>query len=157
MIYNLYTKGDVDLKYIVSDLNGTLSIDGGLIDGVRERFDALNKLGFQIYVLTGDIHGNAQKLMANYACKIHVVDITEQYETQVQQKLKFIESLGADSVIAYGNGGNDALMLKAAAVGVHVCEREGGNVQALLNSDVTVYSIQDGLDLLIHPKRIAGH
>jgi len=157
MKYNLYSKGDLDLKYIVTDLNGTLSIDGDVITGVKERFKNLSNMGFEIYVITGDIHGNAEKLLAGYNCKIHVVDIEEKQDTQVRQKQQLVESLGVENVIAYGNGANDEFMLGTAAVGVHVAEQEGGSVKALMKSDITVNSILDGLDLLLFPKRIAGH
>jgi P-type E1-E2 ATPase len=124
---------------------------------VKERFGALAKLGFDVYIVTGDIHGTAEALLADYDCKVHVVDIEEKLETQAEQKRSFVQSLGAQNVIAFGNGDNDSLMLEVAAVGVHVCEKEGGSVKALLHSDITVNSICDGLDLLLYPKRIAGH
>jgi len=157
MKYDIYSLGKVDLKYVVSDLNGTLAIDNKIIEGVKERFDQLHELGFEIYVITGDIHGTAEKLLADHKCKVHVVDIEEKESTQLEQKKSLVEALGAPNVIAYGNGANDTLMLKTAAVGIHVCEQEGGSVAALKESTVTVNSILDGLDLLLFPKRIAGH
>ncbi len=155
--YSIYSMGTVDLKYIVSDLNGTLALDGDIIEGVAERFQALDKLGFEIFVITGDIHGNAEKLFEHYRCKTHVVDITEKHEKQDIQKFNFINQLGAKNVFALGNGANDALMLESAAVGVLIAGQEGGSTLALQKSNIVINSINDALDLLLNPKRIAGH
>jgi soluble P-type ATPase len=57
-------------------------------------------------------------------------------------------------VAAFGNGRNDRLMLKAAALGVAVMGREGCAVDALQAADLCVGKIEDGLDLLLHPKRL---
>ena len=155
--YSLYSKGDVELNHIVSDLNGTLAVDGHIIEGVSLRFNKLTQLGFQIHVVTGDINGDAKKLLEDYPCELHVVNMNNKFQSQAEQKLNFIEGLGKQSVIAFGNGANDESMLEAAAIGVCVCEAEGVSLMARDKSDILVNSINDGLDLLLYPKRIAGH
>jgi len=62
-------------------------------------------------------------------------------------------NLGAENVIAYGNGNNDRLMLRTAKIGIAVCLVEGYASDALKFADVMVTSIIDGLDLLLEPKR----
>ena len=131
--YSVYSLGELDIKYIVSDLNGTLALDGDMIEGVKEKFSSLSQAGLEIYVLTGDIHGNADKMLADYNCKIHVVDITEQREKQDQQKLNFINELGAQNVCAIGNGGNNSLMLKHAGIGILITGQEGGSTLSLIH------------------------
>ncbi|MGD6806653.1 MAG: HAD hydrolase family protein [Candidatus Bathyarchaeia archaeon] len=42
-----------------------------------------------------------------------------------KQKEAYVNGLGADSVVAFGNGRNDRRMLKAARMGVAVLGREG--------------------------------
>jgi soluble P-type ATPase len=83
--------------------------------------------------------------------------MNNKFQSQAEQKLNFIEGLGKQSVIAFGNGANDESMLEAAAIGVCVCEAEGVSLMARDKSDILVNSINDGLDLLLYPKRIAGH
>lgn len=50
-----------------------------------------------------------------------------------------------------GNGRNDRLMLKNAALGVAVIQAEGGAIDAVLAADIVVGNILDALDLLLHP------
>jgi soluble P-type ATPase len=46
------------------------------------------------------------------------------------------------------------MMLKTAAVGIGVCQREGAAAEALQQADAVVSDILDGLDLLRFPKRL---
>ena len=62
--------------------------------------------------------------------------------------------LGAEKVVAFGNGNNDRKMLEAARVGMAVSQGEGCAVDALMAADVHVASAGIGLDLLLHPKRL---
>ena len=62
--------------------------------------------------------------------------------------------LGAESVIALGQGANDALMLEEAALGVCVLSPEGTAVEALLAADLVVPDTLTALELLLHPARI---
>lgn len=57
-------------------------------------------------------------------------------------------------MVAVGNGMNDRLMLRTAALGILVLGNEGTSVQALSSADIVVKDILDGLDLLLNPKRI---
>jgi soluble P-type ATPase len=65
-----------------------------------------------------------------------------------------VQALGAGHVVAIGNGRNDRMMLAAAALGIAVCGTEGLAGEALRASAVVVGGITDGLDLLLHPKRL---
>jgi hypothetical protein len=49
---------------------------------------------------------------------------------------------------------NDLAMLREVALGIAVLEHEGLGAQALIASDIVTTSIEDALDLLIHPKRL---
>ena len=62
--------------------------------------------------------------------------------------------LGADSVVAIGQGANDAGMLKAAALGICVMSAEGAAGDTLLAADIVVPDIATAFDLLDKPKRI---
>ena len=69
------------------------------------------------------------------------------------QKEAYVTKLGADSVVAFGNGNNGRKMLKTARVGIAVTEREGCAVDAIMAANIHVRSSTDGLDLLLNPKR----
>ena len=75
---------------------------------------------------------------------------------QAAAKLALVQSLGAAQVAAIGNGANDRLMLQAAGLGICVMGAEGAATQSLMASDVVVRSSTDGMDLLLHPGRLAA-
>ena len=59
-----------------------------------------------------------------------------------------------DKVVAIGNGNNDALMLKAAKLGIAVCLKEGCSRRAIEAAQIFVTSPVDAVDLLLSPKRL---
>ena len=73
-----------------------------------------------------------------------------------QQKNDFIHSLGKDKIIAIGNGANDALMLKNAALGIALIQKEGACSNTLFSADIVCTSIIDALELIKNPLRIAA-
>jgi len=141
--------GAVKLKHLVSDFTGTLSFNGKLIPGVRERLNKLSE-SLSIHVLTSDTFGTARSELKDIQCEVHVLD----GEFHDLQKEEFVEELGALHVTAYGNGNNDRKMLRAARIGIAVTEGEGCSVDILMAATVHVTSINAGLDLLIHPRRL---
>jgi len=70
------------------------------------------------------------------------------------QKLEYVRGLGADSVLAIGNGNNDRMILKSALIGVAVCIGEGGARDAYLAADILVGNAVDALGLLLSPNRL---
>lgn len=141
--------GVVKLQHLVSDFTGTLSFNGKLIVGVKER---LNELAgaLTIHVLTSDTFGTAKSQLKDIKCKTLVLD----GEYHDLQKEEYVERLGATSVVAFGNGNNDRKMLRAARIGIAVTEGEGCAVDILMAGELHVTSIIAGLDLLLHPKRL---
>lgn len=141
--------GTVRLEHLVSDFTGTLSVDGRLIPGVRERLNELSKL-LRIHILTADTFGRAREELRDIYCDIHILT----GEDHDIQKEEYIKQLGPDKVIAFGNGNNDRRMLRAARIGVAVILEEGAAGDAVRSADIVVKSIIDGLDLLLSPKRL---
>ena len=142
-------RGDVVLQHVVFDVNGTLATDGRLIKGVEPRLIALaDKI--EIHLLTADTHGRQAEIDA--ALKLVATRI--QAGNESDQKTTFVDTLGAENVIAIGNGANDVGMLKAAAIGIAVLGEEGLSVEALLAADVVCPSVIDALDLLLIPQRL---
>ncbi|OPZ75388.1 MAG: hypothetical protein BWY80_00175 [Firmicutes bacterium ADurb.Bin456] len=72
------------------------------------------------------------------------------------EKGEYVRTLGPESVIAMGNGTNDALMLERSALGIAVVGPEGASTAALQKADLVVASIISGLDLLLNPKRLVA-
>ena len=141
---------DYDLKYVVCDYNGTLAIDGVLIDGIGDLFNCISQQGLRIFIITADTYGDARKNLEGLPCETMILS-TDRHD---DEKGAFVESLSAENVIAFGNGKNDRFMLKKAAIGVAVLQEEGLCVETLNASDVVVKDIRDGLSLVISPKRL---
>ena len=141
--------GPVQLRHLVSDFTGTLSMDGRLLPGVRDRLNAI--AGFmKIHILTADTFGMAKAELADVSCDIFILT----GGNHDVQKEEYVRKLDAETVIAFGNGNNDRRMLKAARVGMAVSQGEGCSVEALLAANVHVTGADIGLDLLLHPKRL---
>jgi P-type E1-E2 ATPase len=141
--------GSVKLEHLVSDFTGTLSFNGKLIPGVKEK---LNKLAgsLTIHVLTSDTFGTAASELEGVTCQTHILE----GEFHDLQKEEYVEKLGATSVVAFGNGNNDRKMLRAARIGIAVTEKEGSAVDILMAGDLHVTGILNGLDLLLNTKRL---
>jgi soluble P-type ATPase len=141
--------GVVKLEHLVSDFTGTLSFNGKLIPGVKEKLNELADL-LTIHVLTSDTFGSAKAELTDIKCNLHVLE----GEFHDLQKEEYIEKLGAISVVAFGNGNNDRKMLRVARIGIAVIEGEGCAVDILMAGDVNVTGIINGLDLLLNTKRL---
>ncbi len=141
-----------DLANLVLDLNGTLTVDGTFIDGVLERLKELSKI-LNIYLLTADTQQSAEHIsetLKDTSIEIHKL---ESGRGDIQ-KLHFLEKLGRERTAAIGNGCNDALLLKEAALGLCVIGPEGASVEALLSSKAVFLNICDALDIFLKKNRM---
>ncbi|MCS7278974.1 MAG: HAD hydrolase family protein [Thermodesulfobacteriaceae bacterium] len=142
-------KEKIILNYLVSDFTGTLSVDGNLIPGVKEKLNELAEK-LKIYILTADTFGKAKTALEGV--KAEVIILSPGNEDV--QKEEFVKKLGAEKVVAFGNGRNDRRLLKVAKIGIAVLLEEGCAVETLLNADIVVKSPIDAIDLLLNPKRL---
>jgi soluble P-type ATPase len=141
--------GGVRLEHLVSDYTGTLSADGRLLPGIR---DLLNEVAasLKVHVVTADTFGRARSELEGVHCRLHI--LTGGGEDM--QKEAYVRALGAEGVIALGNGNNDRQMLRIARIGIAVSLREGCSVAALTEADIAVTSPVDALKLLLHTDRL---
>jgi soluble P-type ATPase len=137
------------LRHLVMDFNGTLARDGHLLDGVRPRLERLAD-SLQLHVVTADTFGEAGGQLAGIACKSNILA----GDGQARAKLAYIRELGIEEVAAIGNGCNDRLMLRSAALGIAVIQGEGAALETCLAADLLVPDILAGLDLFFNPKRL---
>ncbi len=142
-------RGLLDLRHLVLDMNGTLAVDGLLVEGVAERLARLST-ALRPVILTADTHGG----LARVRDELGVDAVVLTGGGEAEQKLSVVRRLGAAHAVAVGNGANDALMLKESAVGICVVGSEGAAVEALLNADAVVTDVRDALDLLLSPRRL---
>lgn len=140
---------DLSLEHLVLDYNGTLACDGRPLKGVQERLGILSE-NLIIHVLTADTFGTVKAQVTAWPCRVEVIPRDQEAEA----KVRYVKSLEAKHVVAVGNGRNDRLMLKEAALGITVIQTEGTAVEALWAADLVVPGILEALDLLLHPQRL---
>ena len=145
-------RGRYTLARLVLDVNGTIAEDGHLIPGVKERLARLRR-DLEVVMVTADTHG--RQVAIDRELEMEAVRL-ERGKAEAPQKAKLVRRLGSDATVAIGNGANDALMLKEAAIGIVVIEAEGASVATLLNADAVTRSIGDALDLLCAPRRLVA-
>jgi len=141
----------IHAEHLVLDFNGTLAIDGLFIEDVVGKLVQVSAI-LQVHVLTADTFSTVQEELKGLPFTIQVLDI----EGQDKQKSEYVRRLGADKVIAIGNGRNDILMLKEAALGIGVIQAEGAFNQIFNYCQVVCTNISDALSLLINPKRLTA-
>jgi soluble P-type ATPase len=141
--------GNKEIHHLVFDYNGTIAIDGVLIPGVRE---ALLLLAGRtsIHIITADTFGFVTQQVSDIDCEVVIIPPGD----QAQSKLDFIEKLGVQHTLCVGNGANDELMLKHAAIGIAVLQEEGLDTAALFAADLVVRHILDVFALLNTPERL---
>jgi P-type E1-E2 ATPase len=141
----------IRLEHLVLDVNGTLARDGRLLDRLPKLLSAL-KDRLTIHLLTADTFGRQaaiDELLGMQAVRLRPGE-------EAGQKGEYVRALGAQTVIAMGQGANDSEMLKAAAIGVAVLNEEGLAVETLRNADLVMTNIYDALNLLEYPARLVA-
>lgn len=148
---NIPGRGNLQLQHLVCDVNGTLALDGQLLDGMMSVLRVLRDR-LSLHLLTADTHGRQEIIDQQLGLRATRV----QPGDESRQKADYVRGLGAESVVAIGQGANDAEMLKAAALGICVLSKEGAAVETLLAADLVAAGIFDALDLLDKPLRIVA-
>lgn len=141
----------LQLEHLVCDVNGTLTLDGELVDGVARQLNRLQDR-LRLHLVTADTH--RKQTVIDQRLNLQAVRLRPGEESN--QKAEFIRSLGAERVVAIGQGANDAGMLKAAGLGIGILSPEGLAVESLMAADLVVPDIYTALELLEKPLRIVA-
>ena len=148
---NIPGRGWLQLEHLVCDVNGTLALDGQIMDGMVRALTTLRDR-LNLHLLTANTH-NRQDIIDQ---QLNLRTERIQPGQESSQKAEYIVKLGAERVVAIGQGANDAEMLQAAALGICVLSPEGTAVETLLAADLVVANIFDALNLLEKPLRIVA-
>jgi P-type E1-E2 ATPase len=146
---NIPGRGRLQLEHLVLDVNGTLALDGQLLEGIPRLLQNLSDR-LSIHLVTADAHsrqGTIDQQLGLQAVRLQPGD-------EAGQKGAYVRQLGAGCVIAVGQGANDAAMLAEAALGICLLSREGLAVETLQAADLVVPDIYAALELLEKPLRI---
>ncbi len=141
--------GNMEIENVVLDLNGTLATDGKIPSEVKKKINSLAGR-VKVYVLTADTQGTATEEILEM--KVELIKI--EGKDSKEGKFNFLKSLDLEKTAAMGNGNNDQLILKEAALGIAILGDEGISISAMKQADVMVKNIPDALDLLLKPKRL---
>jgi len=133
------------------DVNGTLAVDGQLIDGVAEMVAVLREQ-LTVHLLTADTHGRQVVIDK----QLNLTAIRVKPGGEAKQKADYARRLGEKRCVAIGQGANDAEMLAVARLGICVMSTEGVAKDTLLASDLVAPTIQSALGLLEKPRRIVA-
>jgi len=98
-------------------------------------------------VATADTFGTAKNALARLPIDVRMVQTGH-------DKVRLVDGLGADHVVAIGNGRNDIGMIRKVALGIAVVGPEGAAGVLLREADVVVHDIRCALDLLLRPLRL---
>ena len=142
---------ELKIEHLVMDVNGTLAVDGILINGVLERLNLLREK-LTLHLLTADTHGGQAEI--DRLLNMTAIRIRSDSGNEAEQKAAYIRQLGAQQVVAIGQGANDAGMLRIAALGICVMSVEGLAIETLTAAHLLMPDILSALDLLEKPKRL---
>ena len=142
-------RGQFKFSHLVLDYNGTLAVDGVLIEGIAPYLNELAEK-LQIHVITGDTFGKARAELANVQCKLTILNP----ENQVLAKVHYLRQLHEQETIAIGNGYNDHQLLKEATIGIAVVGDEGAATETIMAADLVVPTIFTALGLLQNTRRL---
>jgi len=141
-------RGEIVVRHLLLDLNGTLAVEGRIPPAVRRRL-ARVAARLSVRVLTADTFGTAR-------AELRGLPVRLERAATARAKSLVARSLAAEGVAAMGNGANDVPMLRGAALGIAVLGREGMDGRLAAAADVVVARPEDGIDLLLRPRRLVA-
>jgi len=143
--------GDLDIEYLVIDYNGTCAFDGKLKEGVKEILEKVSRY-IKVFIITADTYDNVDNETNIIGFKVLKV----KKEGSGTEKAKIVKELGPEKVVAIGNGANDALMLREAALGIGIIGDEGCANALVKEADLLVTDIVDAVSIILHPERLVA-
>jgi len=148
---NIPGRGKYELEHLVCDVNGTLTVDGNLQDGVIRALTTLRDR-LTVHLLTADTFGR-QKII-DQQLRIEAIRIDPGDEAA--KKSAYVNQLGAKKVVAIGQGANDAEMIKAASLGICILSVEGTAIETLMVADLVLPDINSAFEMLEKPLRVVA-
>lgn len=149
LVYNIPGIGKIEIENVVFDYNGTIAVDGKLIDEAKELIIKLKEYA-NIYILTADTYGTVKKECMELGVEV----LTFPKEMVCLSKKEIVEKLGAEKTICVGNGFNDIEMFKICKISIAVMENEGCSGKLLAYSDIVTKSIKDAINIVLSKNRM---
>jgi soluble P-type ATPase len=136
------------IRTVVTDYTGTVSLDGKIDPGVKERLLELRSR-VDLRVVTADSFGRARKELEGVV-EPEILPAGRRHDLDKQD---FVRRFETQSVVAFGNGNNNRLMFKTIKEGggltIAVDNGEGCAVDTILNAHLHIFGAVNALDLLL--------
>ncbi len=149
LIYEIPGRDNIEVQNIVFDYNGTIAVNGKLINGAMELINKLSEY-VNIYILTADTYGTVEKECIGINGKV----LTFPKENAGQSKKEIVKDLGGDRTICLGNGFNDIPMFEESVLSLAIIEEEGTSGKLLAKADIATRSIIEALTILLNRNMI---
>lgn len=149
LIYEIPGRGNIEIENIVFDYNGTIAVDGKLIDGVKDLINIIAK-EVKVYILTADTYGTVDMECIDIDAKI----LTFLRDNAGKSKMEIVKSLGGKKTICVGNGFNDISMFEEAILSIAIVEGEGVSGKLLSKADIVCRSINEALKIILNKNMI---
>src|SRR5207237_4660041 len=91
----------------------------------------------------------ARRELGGMPCRIVILGAAR----QDRAKAAYVRRLAPRNCVCIGNGRNDRLMLRSAALAIVAIQPEGAAAESLRDADIVVNDIRHALDLLLHHLR----
>ena len=147
MKYDIPGQGQLEIKTIILDLNGTLSVGGIVPTGVKQQLEQLKTKGFRVLFFTGNTRNDADDLAAS-------LNIEWKLAKNAGDKRDLALELEPETCATIGNGLIDLELMKTVKLGIVTLQAEGVHTRTLLSSDIIVPTINDALDLFLDEQRL---
>lgn len=141
--------GDLDIEYLVVDYNGTCAFDGSMKDDAKEMLEKISRY-IKVFIITSDSYGTIDT--KGNAVEFSIIKVGK--EGSANDKGRIVRELGPEKVVAIGNGANDSMMLREAALGIAVIGSEGASAQLIREADIVANNIVDAVGIILHPERM---
>ncbi|GFN35297.1 HAD family hydrolase [Tepidimicrobium xylanilyticum] len=145
LIYEIPGRSTIKVENVVLDYNGTIAVDGRIIDGVRELLLKLKDY-VNIYILTADTYGTVERECSGLDVKV----LTFPKENAGASKRDIVRKLDGSKTLCVGNGYNDIPMFQESILSIAVIEGEGASGKLLSHADIVVRSILEGLGIILN-------
>lgn len=149
LLYKIPGREDIEIENIVFDYNGTIAVDGKILEGVKELLFQLDN-DVEIYILTADTYGTVEKECREIKGKV----LTFPNDNAGDFKKNIVKKLGGSKTICVGNGYNDIPMFKESVISIAVIEGEGVSGELLLSADIVTRSIINAIEIILNEKKM---
>ena len=136
------------LAHAVLDYNGTIAVDGLVLEELKPRLLRLREL-VEVHVLTADTYGTVEAQCRPLGLAVH----TFPRAGAAACKAGIVRDLSGGAA-CFGNGFNDIPMFDLAALAVAVLEGEGLCAALVSHAHVLAPTAAAALDLLLKPDRL---